>query len=278
MAPLSFAFIISIGLWVKKGMIYHYTTLETLRHLLHPDDSLEIIEKSDQAEINLLFHATGAQFLNDAAENQLLPTVFRELGISTEALFTIDEVKGWPYVLSFSMDDDNLTMWRNYANDGHGVALGFNEETIKERLHDKDIDYIGRCEYVAYDELKRMVENDLLFKKYKQNPFGLNPLLSLYSQSLKYKHEAFAHEQEYRITFNRHVDEEFITRKNVIATYHILRIPFNALQTIVVGPCLDFEKTKFSVSRILCRYLYGLTDSWRLILTTMHKSKVPYVS
>lgn len=259
-------------------MIYHYTTLETLLHLLTPNDSLEIIDTCSPIKINIIFHATGIQFLNDTKENQLLPSVFRELKIPTEALYTLDSVNGLPYALSFSMDNDNLTMWRNYANDGHGVALGFDEEVIKDHLDDLYINYIGKCEYTSVPELKKEIENHDLYKEHLHNPSNLNSLLALYYHSLKYKHKAFADEKEYRIAFCRHTDEEFRTTIDGIATYQNLAIPFEALRTIVVGPCMDFEKTKFSISRMMQRYLYGLTEHWELIITSMYKSDAPYIS
>lgn len=258
-------------------MIYHYTTLDTLRHLLTLGDSLEILADKSPVEINILFHATGVRFLNDTKENQLLPAVFLELEVPQDKLFAIDGIKGLPYVLSFSLDDDNLTMWRNYANDGKGIALGFDEKMIADSL-ELHVDFMGECEYIAVEDLKEKMSTDPLFIMYKSDPENTAPLLSLYSKSLKYKHGAFAHEREYRITFSCHADEDFFVRGDAIATYQIVRIPFNALQTIIVGPCLDFEKTRFSISRMMYRYLEGFPNQCQRILPCIYKSEAPYNS
>jgi len=34
----------------------------------------------------------------------------------------------YPYISCFSLDSDSLSQWRAYADDGKGVAIGFNEE------------------------------------------------------------------------------------------------------------------------------------------------------
>ena len=44
---------------------------------------------------------------------------------------TIWEI-GVPYFISFSAAKDNLPMWNMYGNKGHGVAIGFNEDAIRD--------------------------------------------------------------------------------------------------------------------------------------------------
>ena len=244
-------------------------------HLLSPNDSLDI---KGNRKIFLKFHAMGVQFLNDFQENQLLPTVFRNLGVPIESLFTIDSVVGLPYSLSFSMDNDNLTMWRIYANNGRGIALGFDESSLAEGLEKEEVDYLGACEYTTAESLEKEIIKNELFLEYQNNPTILNPLVGLYSQSLKYKHVSFRDENEFRIAFRRHLDECYMAKNDKITTYQIINIPLTALRQIVIGPCLDYRNTKFLISRMLFNHLNGWTEHWKLLITSMCKSNAPYVS
>ena len=55
------------------------------------------------------------------------------------------------YIASFSQGEDLLSQWRAYANDGYGVAIGFNTEYFKENS-------LIKTSEVLYDEIKQEEE------------------------------------------------------------------------------------------------------------------------
>ena len=132
---------------VENEYVYHYTSAQTLYHLLNAKrlsaegkDSQALDEKnSDEQRVslpceNLAFLATDIAALNDRTEYKEITNLISEVG-KTETIKLMDEtLKGIPFVISFSTLPDWLPMWLNYADDGRGVCLKFNKEALERNL------------------------------------------------------------------------------------------------------------------------------------------------
>lgn len=102
--------------------IYHYSDLNGFLSIIK-NKKLWLSAANnlnDHAEVNWL----SDQFLDRLnscvnAENEDLINTFWELKKASSPV---------PYICSFSKDGDLLSQWRAYADDGHGIAIGFNSD------------------------------------------------------------------------------------------------------------------------------------------------------
>ncbi len=263
------------------GFIYHYTKLSTLLALYD-----RLIEDMEAATTNdkrpnpmLTLRASSIRFLNDTQENQMLHKVLRNLGIPEEHLNTAVEMTGEHFSLSFSQYPDKLALWQRYANNGYGIALGFDEDIIINTNENSSlaIDIEGPCKYTSCDRLEELIKEHLLYQLYKNNPRDLKPLLALYAQSLIYKHEGFEDEGEFRIAFCEYGDEKYRATNTAIIPYQEMTFPVDALKQIVVGPCLDYEKIKYSIMRMQMT-LHEKFPSTKLDEIFVMKSEIPFIN
>ena len=149
------------------------------------------------------------------------------------------------YIASFSQGDDLLSQWRAYANDGFGVAIGFNTDYFEQN------DLIKTSE-VLYDEKQQEVEIEKI----------LEPLLNLYDKinfeskefeeyceniiseinylSAKSKNELFMEEQEVRLIHNPIIIEDEQT-KQFIFKNNLSQMMFRA----VCGNLIPYFELKF---------------------------------
>lgn len=262
-------------------LIYHYTKLSTLLALYDGMkkglESATTDEEKNTPKFTL--RASNIHFLNDTQESQMLPCVLRNLGVSDKQLYTIEKETVQHYAFSFSIHQDRLSMWQRYANNGNGIALGFDKKDIICTLENSSlaVDVADICEYTTCDNLKTIIEQQPLYQLYRNNPQTLKPLLALYSQSLKYKHKSFKDEGEFRIAFSEYHDEKYYATNTTIVPYQEIMVPVESLKKIVVGPCLDYQKTKYSILRMQMYYLENFPYK-RLNNDSIVKSSIPFVN
>lgn len=75
---------------------------------------------------------------------------------------------GVPHIACFSLEKDMLTQWRNYADDGSGVAIGFNQNHLLKVVDSEPypIHVIsGKVEYLKDDENACLPKLDIDLKK-----------------------------------------------------------------------------------------------------------------
>jgi hypothetical protein len=123
--------------------------------------------------------------------------------------YTLNRI--YPYISCFSLDSDLLSQWRAYADDGKGVAIGFNEEyfgvqkliPLNTAVLNNSIGYFD-C---IYDEMyQRKLINNALNKSlpFKNNgnaremDFMLTQEL-LNQFSIVFKNPSFSEEREVRL-------------------------------------------------------------------------------
>jgi len=129
------------------------------------------------------------------------------------------------YIASFSKGEDLLSQWRAYANDGFGVAIGFNMDYFKTNE-------LIQTTKVLYDEKEQESEiakiltplekiaNDTDFESSEFKTICSNIISNINNLSARSKNELFKEEQEVRLIHSPVIiddkeNERFIFKKNL---------------------------------------------------------------
>ena len=187
------------------------------------------------------------------------------------------EFKHWEYqgvlnpcMISFSQAKDSLHMWNMYGQNGNGLALCFDMDSMRRSKTNYLFD---SCVYIGNDipnEYKEQIKQKIrgfyknkydLFREMRSSPemnekykIGLTFMVApfIYAGVASYlKHEAYKDEQEFRMLVNERANFRFRERNGEIIPYREEKIPFEALQYILIGPTRDFKRTRNSILLLL---------------------------
>lgn len=233
---------------MEEELLYHYTSLETLYAIISN------IKPTSENEAYFTLRATHASFLNDLNEGRLLPEALKEIGINENKLWLSLDRTGYPFVLSLSELCDDLNMWRCYADQGRGVAIGLDMPILDEEYHTYSKGKLDICKYVSKDELV-----DTLKKEGAEKIITDGNVLSLdrfiVDKLLVYKDKTFTAEREWRIHVVDTEDKFRVSlNSDLIIPFKELKIPIVALKSITLGAKCEYERNHFSLSRILSKY------------------------
>ena len=209
----------------KLDTIYHYTNLNNF---------ISIVE-------NQTLYSTNISFLNDKREYKhgvdlLLSRIdiLKNGGFSPDILDMlvthIDLIyKSERYVTCFSKNGDLLSQWRAYANNGKGIAIGFESMMIEKKmnlyLQRKHVIYDVKEQTEFLDELIKIIIN--FFEEYIEifdwAEYGYewlvtNAIIEYLDIILSgYKDPSFFEEQEYRLEYV--IDGRVNKKKHVEINY-----------------------------------------------------------
>ena len=138
--------------------LYHYTSLETLHAIISE------IDNSDSHFVYFKLRATNAYYLNDLTEGRLLLSALKKLGANEMLLSMLQTTFGYPFIVSFSEHGDDLNMWRCYASEGNGVAIGLDQIEIESAADYTNNCQFDKCEYVSLEELIEILKNNSSLK------------------------------------------------------------------------------------------------------------------
>ena len=231
---------------IMARQLYHYTSLETLHAIISE------IDNSDSHFVYFKLRATNAYYLNDLTEGRLLLSALKKLG-ANEML---------------SEHGDDLNMWRCYASEGNGVAIGLDQIEIESAADYTNNCQFDKCEYVSLEELIEILKKKNIEELLKME--DIKPLAQLIRNMLKYKDKSFVSEAEWRIhDFN--IETNFRVSNNLIIPFREIRVPVSAIQTIVIGPKCEYDRNSFSIGRFLKSRLPSTQD------VQIIKSSVPLI-
>lgn len=235
-------------------MLYHYTTLETLLAIL------QNANVQGNPENYIVLRATHAYYLNDSKEAKLLTEALKICDIPENVIKTCELLNGYPYVFSLSSKEDDLNMWRGYANNAVGVAIGFEQGSFaninKWQIKSLDEYSFVQCEYTTSEDiaskLKQSEDIQTLIKAMRNNAeiHDVTVVSRILLGMMKYQHKAFCEEEEWRIVINSGFDESYRAAANTLIPYKEFRVPLSAIKSITLGPKVDVDKTSFSIIRI----------------------------
>ena len=276
----------------KTDLLYHYTSMDALCSILSGF-------QKNRSTGNLTFWASSIFAMNDPQEllhgkevlDTLLPAIEDLFMLSTNNRLIIEELdseriindfSNTPFVLSFSKNEDDLSMWTMYGDDGNGVSLIFNEEVtpsldnrggkakcIEVNYH-KGIDNFSNLSEIFNKGIVewRKYDKDNMIKECKERILG-----QLYTQLCPYiKSEGYKKEREFRFSFccNSIEQVKFRTNNKIIIPYIEVPIPVKYLQAIQLGPCCNYELANKSLKFLLNRCGLDRVD--------ITKSEIPYRS
>lgn len=201
-------------------IVYHYCSLEAfikiikkkqlrMTDIVKSNDSMEI--KYCQSKLAEVIYSVAKHLKKNHAINKYIYNFFENFDSDEFAKEIFEKTQLSWYVTCFSKQGDLLSQWRGYADDGHGMAIGFNSEIFI--CNSKSIVYSE----VSYntDDLIEYLEKSIMTKLQDINVFAndesktynccenLLMWLSDYflSNAVFYKHPAFEEEQETRLVF-----------------------------------------------------------------------------
>lgn len=194
---------------------YYYCSLDTFLNILKSKEIYlsDPLKMNDKAEIRWYLDKLN----DDKNEDNIFGSIFERMRMRSGLKFSLKELldrldsKGQNsiYVSCFSKKSDVLSQWRAYADDGSGVAIGFdldkfliaNNFWIEEIIYTNDIseeDEIESDIECVADTIGTVIhENNLTDREMKIDVF----LHELIPVLVKYKNPAFIEEDEVRLIY-----------------------------------------------------------------------------
>lgn len=307
-------------------ILYHYCSLSTFKSIFdHKSVWLSDIRKSNDS-LELQWIMGQCQYYMLKAWNDYVKAVKEDRGLDAVSLESFeefdklynlvrdydaeDDTKNWVFCLSEKSDD--LGQWRGYADDGQGIAIGFNSSLLKK------VNYIGdairttsvnllfdRVRYSKKDVATFFNETAGLSKisvemspneviHYMKRAVGLS-----YIYAPLYKSDKFKDEKEWRIFYSMHLDEiengerpgvpnskndfsdsitldqySFVQRNKTLVSHLELGLPQikRAIHSITIGPKADV--TPMDIRLYLTSI--GLLDDANDKSIEIHRSMISY--
>ena len=168
---------------MKNSIIYHYCTVETFLNIIrnHTLRLSDLCSSNDKAEMKVLLGALENEIINQyrKREDFLEPVIY---GMNVDESFEFilkmliskmeNNINQMLFGICFSEEGDLLGQWREYADKGTGVAIGFNIEWIQKLCNNdsfkfskvnydysKDSKLIKKYATGIYSEMIRAIEN-----------------------------------------------------------------------------------------------------------------------
>ena len=230
-------------------ILYHYTSLSNLTNII----------RKDGEKVEMVFWLTNVNQMNDVSEGKILKDtlvdLFPELSVNN-----IPDM----YVLSLCGSNENLPLWREYADDARGVVLALDRDVMLNNTNDFRREII-KCKYDWGKELTDLRNElqtihdtiasggakdreDTLFNydrfpelkvfPYKKEMIMNHDIRQYYKPLLAFKDPHFYYEDEYRLIDDMYNHEriKYRVRNGRMIEFREYHISINALKGIYIGP------------------------------------------
>lgn len=274
--------------------------MELLFHYCSSNSFVEII-KSKKIRLSSLSHS------NDYLEGKLISRVFERLCdrdslnpfIKGKLLTKLSELDGGIEGLAFCMstEEDLLSQWRGYADDGRGIAIGFHRDAIEsltrsslpnhlplpqlEQVLYTDVEHENAL-LPAYQELRRLIEMGALQGSLGGGLFGsvaptsgkpeqralddeaYQKLFLMYFNLYKLKSQAFKEEREWRLIYplvaKQFTDHFVYAKSDRIIPFIEATLPTErgSISKIVLGP--KHQSDPDDIRRTLFKFGFGIPE------------------
>ncbi len=232
----------------RKKILYHYTSVQTLRAIVNG------ISKDE-----LFLKASNAKNMNDPNDCYYFIDNLNMIGFSNkETMDKLSEEKSIfdaPYLVSLTEHKDDLHMWNCYGDDGKGISIGFNQDALYQAANS------FFCKNHISTHLYKCIYNSRKqIKKYLQKVDN-NPNVNTYNGKMEIsdfanivKHPCYRYEREYRIVIKHGKYEPIINNVyNAQEDSFYFNIPISALKKIVVGPSANYDAVKRVFSKFFSK-------------------------
>lgn len=261
-------------------ILYHYTTMNTFYNMIehslcyeegdiHPKYitmwATHYAFQNDPTECQLFFEGLKAGVLDYTKKNNIaLNDKEKELTQHPQYNLNI-------FTISFSKQEDDLTMWRGYGQNGDGISLGFDFSKLpstlpmygadcKERKYWSEseptyllYDEIKKCEYVDTNNIKIAEE---ACNKTLKNIFNKDEWTDVKQAIINnayapiYKNKKYEAEGEYRI-IKHQIMPQYRLADNKLVPHIKINIPIECLKRIIVGPCQSSSEVVMRIKSFL---------------------------
>lgn len=226
----------TIGKNIKP--LYHYTTLV---------NAVKILQSKT-------IWASDSRYLND--RNELFSSIElfkRILDISPSekenfsSSFFIHNARRAFCIFSLSESPSILSQWKSYSDDGHGICLGFNTQSLEFQKYKFGHMQLVDCVYINHEEFLESVISEFkseidefrsmckiqnimdFWHELAKNP---KPLDIIYAQLLRIKNKHFAEEKESRLVICDPLNHAKLrTGKNIIIPYLQIELISKEMET-----------------------------------------------
>ena len=210
-------------------VLYHYCSLSTFKSILDnksiwlsdirkSNDSLELQWIMGQCQIHMLNAWTNYVRTVQQERGMEIVTLkhfeqFDELYNLAKAYDAEDDTKNWVFCLSEKADD--LGQWRGYADDGKGIAIGFNSAVLKrinfvgDSIRTTSVDFKFDQVHYSKKDIKSFFDNTVGLSKITVEMSPEDVLQHIkralgfsYIYAPLYKSDKFKDEKEWRIVYS----------------------------------------------------------------------------
>ena len=195
--------------------LYHYTTLE----------NLPLIVKNDHLE----FLLTDYMDFDDPSEGRKMWEVIREVDKKW-----VEDI--WErFVISFCIENDNLAMLKEYANNASGVVLAINSDYL-----DRGILFQCRYDMSIVNHIKDRIiriKEDFKDKGRRANTQERAYIKREMAKLLAIKDPHYNYEQEWRLRMSGRMENVvFQFKRGILRHRYPLIVDIKALEKIYLGP------------------------------------------
>lgn len=260
--------------------LYHYCSNETFLNILKN----KTIRLSDISKSN---DYKETKWLVEYIEDEIIQRYKEDPFFRGQLIYGLDEIDALKlitksikermlerndalfYGACFSEKGDKLSQWRGYADDGHGISIGFNYESLAKLISEEESINLFKIEYPdennesALAQIKKHSEDiigSILYaintndskKLFSNDTYAIDVFHELSSrifiqESIKFKNPAFKEEAEWRIVFDDEIDkyinwedwydgvEEKSALSDEIATLFPNGLQFRALRNKIIS-------------------------------------------
>jgi hypothetical protein len=227
----------------KNKYLYHYTNLNGLKGIIENQSFFSsnsaYLNDTKEYYYGIELFKNAVKIIKEKAKDKKEENVIEAIEIELE-----NKLISYHYVTCFSLESDLLSQWRAYADDGKGIAIGFDLKTLVQSFEPK-----ATGMYIEYNDItqQQAVENilDTVIKFYLSKLSMLESLNepNLYSKIAceineifdkyvgQFKHNSFKEEREYR--FDLLIDNDI--NKSRELSYRVsknnLLVPYLELKT-----------------------------------------------
>ena len=275
----------SISFAQAPETLYHYTTLQGLISIITSQriwatDYRYLNDTSEATHLWLMLERRLRTFYEEGREYKDidLPALIEQVRDAALA-----ENKSVQFVASFSEARDSLSQWRAYSKGNPGVAIGFNSKALNTQWvynpkgephwtgHQfQRVMYISDKADAVFDRaLEQLLAkpSSQMYMRNKELPFAREFAIWLSLFQIRFKHDAFKEEREWRLSFQRHEKpmrhQQFRAGKSTLIPYieaelnkginnePLVQDGESWINEIVIGPSVNTTLTAMSVKQFL---------------------------
>ena len=263
-------------------ILYHYTTMNTFYNMIeyslcyeegdiHPKYitmwATHYAFQNDPTECQFFFEGLQNRILN-YAKTKKIELTDEDIQLIKQPVYELNI-----YTISLSIQEDDLTMWRGYGQNGDGISLGFDFSKLPSTLHiygpdckereyrsESDPTYlltrnIRECKYIDPNNIKIAEE---AYRRAIDNIFGkdkewsdVKQTMLIYEYAPIYKHYKYQAEGEWRIIATKIIPKYRIGNNRTLIPYIEVNVPINCLSKIIIGPCQNSNNIVMTIKKFL---------------------------